>query len=166
RIPVNDEGLDHQWTFDATQISGFYRIQYGADTDSGPLFAANLDTRESDLALVDRGLLPSQFRETQAEPVVISARTGVQDQWPLFRLALLLVRDESGKIPPARTQQLFERLDNEFPQSIWTRQARPLHAYLQTIRIPRDKQREHGRSLHPRHQCTASPAWRCCTPRG
>ena len=91
RIPVNDEGLDHQWTFDATQISGFYRIQYGTDMDSGPSFAVNLDTRESDLALVDRGLLPSQFREAPAEPVVISARTGVQDQWPLFRLALLLV---------------------------------------------------------------------------
>ena len=91
RIPVHVEGLDHQWIFDATQTSGFYRFQYGNDLAQGPAFAVNLDTRESDLARVEREMLPSQFREASAEPVVVGAGAAVQDEWPLFRLVLVTV---------------------------------------------------------------------------
>ena len=66
--------------------------------------------------------------------------TGVTDE-ALFRLALLTIRDEAGK-SPVRTLSLLERLENEFPKSIWTRQAAPLVSYLTNIRFPRDKQRE------------------------
>jgi len=67
-------------------------------------------------------------------------RSGVTDE-ALFRLALLNLRDEGAK-GSARTQELLERLTDEFPQSIWTRQGAPLAAYLTGVRILKDRQRE------------------------
>jgi len=90
RIPVRRQGFDLQWIYDATDVSGFYRIQYG-DEGEAPLFAVNLDTRESDLALIERGLLPSQFREAPAAPAPARAGAAMPHQWPLFRLVLLIV---------------------------------------------------------------------------
>jgi hypothetical protein len=69
-----------------------------------------------------------------------SPRSGVTDE-ALFRLSLLYLRDDVGK-GTARTQELLERLINEFPRSIWARQGAPLAAYLTGVRTLRDRQRE------------------------
>jgi len=68
------------------------------------------------------------------------ARSGVTDE-ALFRLSLLYLRDENGK-GVVRTQELLERLHDEFPRSIWTHQGAPLSAYLVGVRTLRDRQRE------------------------
>lgn len=81
-----------------------------------------------------------QARELLEKVVAAPAISGITDE-ALFRLALLNMRDEAGKAP-ARTQSLLERLENDFPRSIWTRQAAPLMSYLTSIKFPRDKQRE------------------------
>lgn len=81
-----------------------------------------------------------QARELLEKVVAASTVNGITDE-ALFRLALLNVRDEGGK-GPVRTQSLLERLENEFPRSIWTYQAAPLMSYLASIRLPRSKQRE------------------------
>jgi outer membrane protein assembly factor BamD (BamD/ComL family) len=65
---------------------------------------------------------------------------GVTDE-ALFRLALLSLRDESSK-GATRAQELLERLNNEFPRSMWNRQASPLGAYLAGVKALRDRQRE------------------------
>ena len=67
-------------------------------------------------------------------------RSGITDE-ALFRLSLLYLRDDASK-GPARTQELLERLSDNFPRSIWARQAAPLAAYLTGVRTLRDRQRE------------------------
>jgi hypothetical protein len=56
-------------------------------------------------------------------------------------LSLLYLRDEGGK-GPVRTQELLERLLDEFPSSIWAHQGAPLAAYLTGVRTLKDRQRE------------------------
>ena len=68
------------------------------------------------------------------------SRSGVTDE-ALFRLSLLYLRDDGGK-GNVRTQELLERLADEFPQSSWSHQAAPLAAYLTGVRTLRDRQRE------------------------
>ena len=79
-------------------------------------------------------------RELLERVVEASPIKGITDE-AYFRLALLSLRDEGGK-GTARAQILLERLANEFPQSIWTRQAEPLSFYLQGVKTTRDRQRE------------------------
>lgn len=67
-------------------------------------------------------------------------RSGVTDE-ALFRLSLLYLGDEGGK-GSVRSQELLERLTDEFPQSIWAHQGAPLAAYLTGVRTLRDRQRE------------------------
>ena len=67
-------------------------------------------------------------------------RSGVTDE-ALFRLSLLYLRDDNGK-GTVRTQELLDRLTEEFPGSIWTYQGAPLASYLTGIRMMRDRQRE------------------------
>jgi hypothetical protein len=67
-------------------------------------------------------------------------RSGVTDE-ALFRLSLVYLRDDLGK-GTMRTQELLERLFDEFPRSIWARQGAPLAAYLTGVRMLRDRQRE------------------------
>ena len=67
-------------------------------------------------------------------------RNGVTDE-ALFRLSLLYLPDDSGK-GTVQTQELLERLIDEFPGSIWAHQGAPLAAYLTGVRTLRDKQRE------------------------
>jgi hypothetical protein len=57
----------------------------------------------------------------------------------LFRLALLYLGNEGGK-GAARAKLLLDRLKNEFPGSLWTRQAVPLDAYLAGGRNFRDRE--------------------------
>lgn len=67
-------------------------------------------------------------------------RIGVTDE-ALFRLALLYLREEGSK-GTVRALELLERLKNEYPRSIWTRQAAPLNVHLTGVRMLRDRQRE------------------------
>jgi hypothetical protein len=67
-------------------------------------------------------------------------RSGVTDE-ALFRLALLYLRDEGGK-GTARSQDLLERLADDYPLSIWAHQGAPLASYLAGVRTLRDRQRE------------------------
>jgi outer membrane protein assembly factor BamD (BamD/ComL family) len=66
--------------------------------------------------------------------------SGVTDE-ALFRLALFYLGDDGAKAV-ARSQQLLDRLKNEFPQSSWTHQSAPLSAYLAGVKALRDRQRE------------------------
>jgi len=68
------------------------------------------------------------------------SRSGVTDE-SLFRLSVLHLRDTGGK-GTTRTQELLERLQTEYPRSIWANQAAPLSAYLSGIKVLRDRQRE------------------------
>ena len=82
-----------------------------------------------------------QEARDQLELVVAGpSRNGVTDE-ALFRLSLLCLRDDIGK-GTVRTQDLLERLIDEFPRSIWARQGAPLAAYLTGVRALRDRQRE------------------------
>lgn len=65
---------------------------------------------------------------------------GLTDE-ALFRLSLLSLREE-GNNGSIRAMGLLERLNNEFPRSIWTHQAAPLSVYLEGVKRLRDRQRE------------------------
>ena len=67
-------------------------------------------------------------------------RVGITDE-ALFRLSLLYLRDEGNK-GTARAIDLLERLRNEFPQSLWTKQAAPLGIYLSGVKTLRDHRHE------------------------
>jgi hypothetical protein len=54
---------------------------------------------------------------------------GVTDE-ALFRLSLLVLRHSQDKEPATATQQLLERLKEEYPTSQWTRLALPLADHL------------------------------------
>jgi hypothetical protein len=81
-----------------------------------------------------------EAREMLDLVVAGAPRSGMTDE-ALFRLSLLYLRDDGGK-GTARTQELLERLDEEYPHSIWAHQAAPLAAYLTGVRTLRDRQRE------------------------
>jgi hypothetical protein len=68
------------------------------------------------------------------------SRSGVTDE-ALFRLSLLYLREEGSK-GISRTLELLERLENEFPRSLWTHQAAPLGVYLAGVKTLRYRQRE------------------------
>jgi len=81
-----------------------------------------------------------QARELLEKVVAAAPVSGITDE-AIFRLALLNIRDENGR-GPLRAQALLERLENEFPRSIWAHQAAPLASYLANIKPTREKQRE------------------------
>lgn len=81
-----------------------------------------------------------EARDLLDQVVAGPSRSGVTDE-ALFRLSLLYLRDEGGK-GPARTQELLERLLEEFPRSIWAHQGAPLVAYLSGVKALKDRQRE------------------------
>lgn len=54
---------------------------------------------------------------------------GVTDE-ALFRLSLLILRNNIEREPAPTSQQLLERLKREYPESPWTRQAQPLADHL------------------------------------
>ncbi len=87
-----------------------------------------------------RGGREQQARELLERVVTLPPVSGITDE-ALFRLALLGMRDEAGKVA-SQTLELLERLEGEFPRSIWAHQAAPLSAYLAGVRVPRDRQKE------------------------
>lgn len=69
-----------------------------------------------------------------------SPAAGVTDE-ALFRLALLSLKEDGGK-GLLRAQAMLERLADEYPASLWTRQSAPLLSHLAEARILRNRQRE------------------------
>lgn len=65
---------------------------------------------------------------------------GVTDE-ALFRLALLHLGDDGGR-DTTESKSLLERLKDEYPKSLWTRQSAQLAAYLAGPGNLRDKERE------------------------
>lgn len=68
------------------------------------------------------------------------SQAGVTDE-AIFRLALLILRDENGK-GEKRAAELFDRLLSDFPGSIWSRQAAPLALYVKETTALRAHTRE------------------------
>lgn len=82
----------------------------------------------------------ARARELLEQLIADTPVAGVTDE-ALFRLALLSLRDETGKVA-GRTQQLLERLATDYPESLWNRQSVPLSAHLAEVKALRAKQRE------------------------
>jgi hypothetical protein len=59
----------------------------------------------------------------------------------LFRLSVLYLRDEGNK-GTVRALELLERLKNEFPRSLWARQAAPLSVHLAGVKTLHDRRHE------------------------
>jgi len=79
-------------------------------------------------------------RDLMAKVVDGAPVAGVTDE-ALFRLALLFLKEEGDKgIKQAQT--LLERLSNEYPDSLWTRQSAPLLSHLAEDRLLRNRLRE------------------------
>ena len=76
-------------------------------------------------------------REQFEQVIKGTSRSGITDE-ALFRLSVLYLRDDAGK----GTVWALERLKNEFPKSIWTRQAAPLVTYLAGAKTLRDRRHE------------------------
>lgn len=73
-----------------------------------------------------RGGREQAARELFEQAVQGEPLSGITDE-ALFRLALLLLRQERGDI---RARELLRRLRNEYPGSIWAHQAAPVEEYL------------------------------------
>jgi hypothetical protein len=75
------------------------------------------------------------------ELVIDDAREdGVTDE-ALFRLALLKIND--GDLGGGKSSlALLEKLKNNYPSSVWTKQAAPLHTYLSGSKNARNRDRE------------------------
>jgi hypothetical protein len=79
-------------------------------------------------------------RELFEQVVDGPSRSGVTDE-ALFRLSILSLQEEGSK-GTARALELLERLNSEFPQSLWSKQVAPLRGYLAGVKTLKDRQRE------------------------
>ncbi|MDA8427962.1 MAG: hypothetical protein M0T70_01770 [Geobacteraceae bacterium] len=103
-----------------------------AVSDQERRFAAALEFLRAGNAAAASG----QLARVVADPPI----EGLTDE-ALFRLSLLSLREEGNK-GSIRALELLERLNNEFPRSIWTHQAAPLSVYLEGVKMLRNRQRE------------------------
>lgn len=104
-----------------------------------------LATREQERRFAGALAFLKSGREPQARELLEAVldgpqRSGVTDE-ALFRLALLSLRYESGKTG-VRALEYLDRLQADFPNSIWTYQSDPLYSYLEAVRKLREGQRE------------------------
>jgi hypothetical protein len=88
RVPFIAAGEDSQWTFTQTKTSGIYRAEFGPPTSTSEFYAANVDTRESNLERFDVELLPSQIRQDFRAGEHDRARFSVHKPSDLFRYLL------------------------------------------------------------------------------
>ena len=89
-------------TYDRTDISGFYAVEFGPPVSRTELFAVNVDTRESNLAKLDRDeldreLLPgtpfvyrTEWAETQRRATAVASDRGGLTRWLLYATLYLL----------------------------------------------------------------------------
>ena len=76
-----------QWSFPQTFASGIYQARFESSDQQPWLFAANVNTRESDLHRIDVGQLPDALRKiahSADDEAPMLSRRG----WPIFRLFL------------------------------------------------------------------------------
>ncbi|HEX9078782.1 MAG TPA: tetratricopeptide repeat protein [Desulfuromonadaceae bacterium] len=104
--------------------------------------------REQDFVTALEYLRRGNERQARAalERVVEAPPLGGVTDEALFRLALLHLDDNGGK-ETGRTRSLLERLRNEYPNSLWTRQSAPLAAYLAGVGYQRDREEREIRNL-------------------
>jgi hypothetical protein len=88
RAPVRMDGPNRRWRYHGAEQSGVYKIESLSGNAGVQLFAANVDTRESDLARVDRASLPRQFSDRPAAERAANARLSAKEGRPLFRAVL------------------------------------------------------------------------------
>jgi hypothetical protein len=103
RVPVAADDSTNRWTFDGVERSGIYRVEYGPPLVKQELFAANVNTTESDLSRVSLDdlrddLWPGIAFETfdgqvaSEEPTSPVVRRDALHHWLLYMaLALLLI---------------------------------------------------------------------------
>jgi hypothetical protein len=99
---VSDDGAN-RWTFDGVDRTGIYRVEYGPPLAKQELFAANVDTAESDLSRVSLGDLHNDVwpgiafesfdaQAASEEPSSPIVRRDALHHWLLYAaLALLLI---------------------------------------------------------------------------
>jgi hypothetical protein len=102
-VPVVSGDGTNRWTFDGVDRSGIYRVEYGPPLVKQELFAANVDTAESDLMRVSLddlrddvwpGIAFESFDAQVAseEPTSPIVRRDALHHWLLYgALALLLI---------------------------------------------------------------------------
>ena len=76
------------WWYEGTLLSGLYEARFGPPVDSSRWFAANVDTRESDLTRSDSTLLPAQIEFADAETEMISREVATSVGRPIYRYLL------------------------------------------------------------------------------
>ena len=97
--------------------------------------------RNLDEAVDQLGTGNEQQAHNLLEKVISSAPVRDVTDEALFRLALLSLREDTGR-NAQRSQTLLERLASTYPDSIWTRQSAPLLLHLAEVRSLRNRQRE------------------------
>lgn len=96
RVPIENQGSQRTWTYDAGTWSGVYTARWGQPLETR-YFAVNIDPQESDLRRLDRERLPSQLRVNPAGDQTPTRLGGAPHPRAYFRyllaavLALLLI---------------------------------------------------------------------------
>jgi hypothetical protein len=98
-LQPESDSAGQRWSYDATDMSGIYSVRVTENAEPQP-FAVNVDTRESDLAAIDRQQIPAEIsvRTTPQEaagPAGSDMFTKAGWQQPLLAGALALLLVES-----------------------------------------------------------------------
>jgi len=101
-------------------------------TTHTPLQKQILDDARMKLVIPDEAGAKLALRQV----VAAAPLPGVTDE-ALLRLAIFSLQDENGS-----AIALLDRLNKEFPTSIWSRQGEPLRRYLAQLKTLKDRQRE------------------------
>ena len=109
-------------------------------TKSAPWIVSSQERNFSEALQYLRTGNESRARDLFERVVDAPSVNGMTDE-ALFRLALLNLRNEDGK-GELRARAVLGRLMDEYPASIWAKQAAPLAVYLQEAFTLRVKQRE------------------------
>ena len=92
RLAIQVEAGEGRWSYSPVLFSGAYEARLGSN---GHRYAANLNTREGDLARLDPELLPAQFRRepasTPVETKSLAAGNSQHFRWLLGAVLTLLV---------------------------------------------------------------------------
>ncbi len=95
RVKTTIDGGDRRWMYDGVSRSGLYEARFGPPISTTQIFAANVNTRESDLERFDPELLPSQFSQDYKVDDTATANLPISDrsqvyQWVLVALMMFL----------------------------------------------------------------------------
>ena len=87
-VAVSNSQRPMVWWYESTLLSGLYEARFGPPVEQSRWFAANVDTRESDLTRTDSTLLPKQIEFVDAEAEVISREVTSRAGRPIYRYLL------------------------------------------------------------------------------